>query len=140
MSMEMTWLEFQLSANNQNGRLWRLTFFFIQFFSEFSWNLVGLYIGFRGLWVYRHCLFSCAIQTEAIAAILILLFIFDYWHLVLEAVVSDLWTFRVTASAEVYLGAYTVFFTFYVIRRTDTLTNKTKNITFLGKVTTQYIC
>ena len=31
--------------------------------------------------------------NEAIVAILILAFIFDYWHNVLEAVVSDLWTF-----------------------------------------------
>ena len=49
-------------------------------------------IGFWGLRVYWHCPFSCAIQTEAVAAILILSFIFDYWHNVLEAVVSDLWT------------------------------------------------
>ena len=43
------------------------------------------------------------------AAILILSFTFDYLHHVFEAVVLDLWTFRVTASAEGYLSACTVF-------------------------------
>ena len=43
----------------------------------------GLY-RFSG--VYLHCPFSCAIKTEDVAAILIFLFIFDYWHNVLEAV------------------------------------------------------
>ena len=38
--------------------------------------------------------------SEDIAAILILSLIFYYWHNVLEVVVSDLRTFRVTASAE----------------------------------------
>ena len=51
------------------------------------------YVGFQGLRVYWHCPFSCAVQTKAIAAILILSLIFYYWHNVLEAVMSDLWTF-----------------------------------------------
>ena len=136
MSMEMTWLDFQLSTD-QNGRHIATRYFF-RLFSEFPWNLVytgfrGLrvynhcpteteatgailvssivlifswmpwnlaYISFRDVLVYRHCLFSCAIQTEAVAAILILSLIFYYWHNVLQAVVSDFWTFGVTASAE----------------------------------------
>ena len=48
------------------------------------------YLGFRGLRNYWHCPFSFAIQTEDIAAIMILLLISYYWHNVLEAVVSDL--------------------------------------------------
>ena len=67
------------------------------------------YIGFRSLRVYWHCPFSCAIETEAIAAILILSLIFDYWHNVLGAVLSDSWTFEVTASTEGCLSAGTVF-------------------------------
>ena len=51
------------------------------------------YIYFRGLRVYWHGPFLCAIQTESIAAIMILSLIFYYWHNVLEAVVSDLLTF-----------------------------------------------
>ena len=39
MSMEMTWLEFQLSTDNQNGRHLAINFFFT-FFSEFPRNLV----------------------------------------------------------------------------------------------------
>ena len=41
-----------------------------------------IYIGFQGLRVHWHCPFSCAIHTEAIGlvAILILSLIFDYWH------------------------------------------------------------
>ena len=52
------------------------------------------------------------IQTEAITAILILSLILDYWLNVLKTVVSDLWTFRITASVEVCLSACTVFLFF----------------------------
>ena len=38
MSMEMTWLEFQLSTDNQNGR--HLATIFFNFFLEFPRNLV----------------------------------------------------------------------------------------------------
>ena len=69
MSMEMTWLDFQLSTDNQNGRHLAIKIFFLNFFSDFPWNLV--YIGFRGLRVYWHCPFSCATENEAMAAILI---------------------------------------------------------------------
>ena len=48
---------------------------------RFSWSVSLLSSG--------HCPFSCAIQDEAIAVILILSLIFYYWHTVLEAVVSD---------------------------------------------------
>ena len=71
------------------------------------WNLA--YIGFRGLRVYWHCPFSFAIQAEDMAAILILSLILYYWHNVLEAVLSDLSIFRITASAEGCLSACTVF-------------------------------
>ena len=64
MSMEMTWLDFQLSTYNQNGRHLANNFF-LYFFSRFPSN-----IGFRGLRVYWHCLFSCATENEAIVAIL----------------------------------------------------------------------
>ena len=108
---------------------WRLIFFLI--FRMVLWNLV--YIGDwvcesigivrfhvrlgtrlrRPSRVYLHCPFSCAIQNEAIAAILILPLVFYYWYTVLAAVVSDLlpW-FLVTASAEGCLSAYTVFFVY----------------------------
>ena len=59
--------------------------------------------------VHWHCQFSCGIQTEDIGAILNLSLIY-YRHNILEAVVSDLWTFRVTASAEWCLSACPVFF------------------------------
>ena len=45
MSMEMTWLDFQLSTDNQNGRHLAIIIIFF-FFSDFPQNLV--YIGFRG--------------------------------------------------------------------------------------------
>ena len=48
MSMEMTWLEFQLSTNNQNGRH-LATNIFLPFFLN---PLETWYIGFRGLGVY----------------------------------------------------------------------------------------
>ena len=41
---------------------------------------------------------------------MILSLIFYYWHNVLEAVLSDVWTFLVTASAEGCLSACTIFF------------------------------
>ena len=68
MSMEMTWLDFQLSTENQNGRHLAINFFFY-FFSDFLRNLVC--IGFRGLRVYWHCPFQCATKNEPMAAILI---------------------------------------------------------------------
>ena len=45
MSMEMTWLDFQLSTDNQNGRHLAIKIFFDFFFSDFPRNLV--YIDFR---------------------------------------------------------------------------------------------
>ena len=65
MSMEMTWLDFQLSTDNQNDRHLAIKIFI---FSDFPRNLV--YIGFRGLRVYWLCPFSCATENEAMAAIL----------------------------------------------------------------------
>ena len=53
-------------------------------------------------------------KNKAIAAILISSFIFDFNNNVLKAVVSDLWTFSVTASAEGYLIVCTVFFIFVI--------------------------
>ena len=50
MSMEMTWLEFQLSTDNQNGRHLATDFFKLFFLNSFeTWYI---YIGFRGLQVY----------------------------------------------------------------------------------------
>ena len=71
MSMEMTWLDFQLSTDNQNGRHLTIKFLFSTefFFLDFPRNLV--YIGFRGLRVYWHCPFSCATENEAMTAIFI---------------------------------------------------------------------
>ena len=42
MSMEMTWLEFQLSPDNQNGRHLATNFFLKLFFSELPQNLVHI--------------------------------------------------------------------------------------------------
>ena len=50
MSMEMTWLEFQLSTDNQNDRHLATNFFFTFFFKIPS--NPGIYTGFRGLWVH----------------------------------------------------------------------------------------
>ena len=69
MSMAMTWLDFELSTDNQNGRHLVIKMFFFYFFSDFPGNLVHVYIDFRGLQVYWHCQFSCATENEAIAAI-----------------------------------------------------------------------
>ena len=40
MSMEMTWLDFQLSTENQNGRHLAMKIYFFTFFSDFPQNLV----------------------------------------------------------------------------------------------------
>ena len=71
MSMEITWLDFQHSTDNQNGRHLATNFFFsiIFFFLLFPWNLV--YIGFKGLRVCWHYPFSRATENEAMAAIFI---------------------------------------------------------------------
>ena len=50
-----------------------------------------VYTGLGGLRVYWHCPFSCEMKIEATAAIFILSLIFDYWQIILDAVVSDLW-------------------------------------------------
>ena len=50
MSMEMTWLDFQLSTDNQNGRHLATNFFLNFFFRILS--KPGIYIGYRGLRVY----------------------------------------------------------------------------------------
>ena len=76
----------------------------------------GIYICFLGLRLYWHCPFSCVFQTEDIAAILILSLIFYYWHNILGAVVSHLWTFRVTASAEGCLSARLIFSICFISR------------------------
>ena len=78
-------------------RLRRLYFGFINLINRPYFHLNALQPG-----IYRfsgsasllasNCPFSCATQTEAISAILILSLIFYYWHRVMEAVVSDLWT------------------------------------------------
>ena len=70
MSMEMTWLKFQLSTDNQNGRH-LATYFFSIFFSEFPRNLVYINEGFRGLRVYQYYPFSCETENKAAAAILV---------------------------------------------------------------------
>ena len=64
MSVEITWSDFQLSSDNQNGRHLATNFFF-----KLNWNLV--YIGFQGLRVCWHYSFSRAIENEAMAAIFI---------------------------------------------------------------------
>ena len=84
---------------------WRLIFFWRIFFQN---SLETWYhVGSASLLPLS---FSRAIQTHDIAAIFILSSIFYYWHNILEAVVSILWAFRVTASAEGCLSACTVFF------------------------------
>ena len=85
--------------------------------SYFQLNAFKPGIGFRGLRVFWHCPCSCAIQTEDIAAILILSLIFYYWHNVMEADVSDLWIFRVIASADGCLSISTTFFIWIVTYR-----------------------
>ena len=67
MSMEMTWLEFQLSTDNQNGRHLATNFFSTFFFRIPSKPCI--YIGFRGLRVYQYCPFFRETENEAAAAI-----------------------------------------------------------------------
>ena len=62
-------------------------------FSSCVWRTVSSQSSHHPQEVYWHCPILCEILTEAIMAILILSFIFCYLHNVLEAVVSDLWTF-----------------------------------------------
>ena len=80
MSTEITWLDFQFSTNNQNGRHLAIIISFSTCFFLKPLETWYRYIGFQGLRVYWHCPFSCAIQTLDIVAILILSLIFYYWH------------------------------------------------------------
>ena len=73
------------------------------------WLKSGIYVFLGSESLLASSVFMCN-PNRGYAAILILSIIFDYWHNVLEAVVSDLWTFWVTGSDEGYLSAYTVFF------------------------------
>ena len=66
MSMEITWLDFQLSTDNQNGRHLATEFFFHN--SLETWYII---IGFQGLRVCWHYPFSRATENEAMAAIFI---------------------------------------------------------------------
>ena len=66
-------------------------------------------IGFRGLRVYDYCPFSCETENEAAAAILVLLILINRSYLQLIALKPGI--YRVTASAEGYLSACTVFLT-----------------------------
>ena len=67
MSMEITWLDFQLSTDNQNGRQLATNFFHNS--PIYTINLV--YMGFQGLRVCWRCPFSRATENEAMAAIFI---------------------------------------------------------------------
>ena len=49
MSMEITWLDFQLSTDNQNGRHMATNFFFFYLIFFFHNSLETWYIGFQGL-------------------------------------------------------------------------------------------
>ena len=84
---------------------WRLIFF-QPFFSEFPRNL--LYVGFRGLQVYQYCPFSCETENEAVVAILVLSILINRSYFQLIALKPGIYI--VTASAEGYLSACTVFF------------------------------
>ena len=65
MSMEMTWLDFQFSTNNQNGRqvatkfFFQLTFYFfhnsrrLNFFFNLNFIFFTIHIGFLKLGIYR---------------------------------------------------------------------------------------
>ena len=84
MSMEITWLDFQLSTDNQNGRH-LATNFFSSFFLRIP-SKPGIYIGFWGLRVYWYCPFSCETENEAAAAIFNKSFLFlinclETWHI-----------------------------------------------------------
>ena len=63
---------------------------------------------------FMHLSFSCAIKSEAIAAILILSLIFHYCHNILEAVVSDLWASH-CISRGVFECLHWFFFSFGVL-------------------------
>ena len=84
MSMEMTWLEFQLSIDNQNGR-YLATNFFLQNSLE-TWYI----------WVFGVCgaisntryPFLCEIENEAAAAILVLLILINRFYFQLNALKS----------------------------------------------------
>ena len=101
MSMEMTWLQFQLSSDNQNGR--HLIFF--QLFFKNSLETWYIHIGFWGLRVYYLCPFSCETENEAAAAILVLSILINRSYFQLIALKACIYN-RVTASAEGYLSAF----------------------------------
>ena len=91
-SMEMTWLDLQLSTDKQNGRHLATNFFSTYFFifSEFLWNLVCRPIVFRGLRVYWHCPFSCETENEAASAILLLSILIKRFYFQLNALKPDI--------------------------------------------------
>ena len=90
---------------------WRLIFF-KTFFSEFPGNLLYIYIGFRGLRVYKYCPFSCETENEAAAAILALSILINRFYFQLIDLKPGI--YKVTALAEGYLSACTVFFVFFI--------------------------
>ena len=69
---------------------WRL--FFVRIYNGSLKPGIYMFSGSASIY-YWNCPFSCAIENEATAAILILSLVFYYWHTVLVAVVSDLWPF-----------------------------------------------
>ena len=85
---------------------WRLIIFQLVFRIP---SKPGIYIGFRGLRVYDYCPFSCETENEAAAAILVLSILINRSYLQLIALKPGI--YRVTASAEGYLSACTVFLT-----------------------------
>ena len=70
MSMEITWLDFQLSTDNQNGRHLATTFFFSTYFFFIISLKPGIY-RFSGSVSLLHYPFSRATENEAMAAIFI---------------------------------------------------------------------
>ena len=101
MSMEMTWLDFQLSTDNQNGR--HLATFFFRIPSKHG-------IGLRGLRVYQYCPFSCETENEAVAAILFLSILMNRSHFQINALKPGIYSHRI--SRWLFEWLYGIFFLF----------------------------
>ena len=112
MSMEMTWLEFQLSTDNQNGR-----HLATNFVSNFFFRIPSK----PGIYIYRF--------SGSVSLLVLSVFMWDWkqgcdghfdWSILINRTYFQLIAlkpgiYRVTASAEGYLSACTVCFRFGII-------------------------
>ena len=103
MSMEMTWLQFQLSTNNQNGRHLETNFLKNVFKNSLeTWYIYKVFGVWESITIVRET------ENEAASFILVLSILINRSYFQLFALKPGI--YRVTASAEGYLSACMVFF------------------------------